>query len=162
MDARLIQVRDAFETDEQCWTYLESARWPEGVRCPKCGGAKVSRFVSGDAKRERFSKKQGKLVEVRVPARRLYQCNTAGCLYQFSAITATALAGSHLPIRTWFLAIGIMASSKMQVSAKQLERELSVSYRTAWYLTHRLREAFASPGSSAGAGGDRSCRESSR
>jgi hypothetical protein len=141
MDLRLIQVRDAFKTDKECWTYLESVRWPEGVRCPKCGGRGVVGFVSGEATRERFSKEQGKLVEVRVPARRLYQCNAAGCRYQFSAITGTALAGSHLPIRTWFLAIALVASSEQEVSAKQIEKELGVSYRTAWYLTHRLREA---------------------
>ena len=160
MDLPLIQVRDAFETDTKCWSYLESARWPEGVRCPKCGSRRILGFVSGEATRARFSKRRGKRVEVRVPARRLYQCNAAGCRYQFSAITGTALAGSHLPLRTWFLAIAIMASSKTGVSAKELERELGVSYRTAWYLTHRLREAFASSGSSAG--GDRPCRESSR
>lgn len=145
MHLRWIQVREAFETNEKCWAYLESTRWPEGVRCPKCGDRRVLGFVSGEATRERFSKKQGKLVEVRVPARRLYQCNAAGCRHQFGAITGTALAGSHLPIRTWFLAIAMVANSGRAVSAKEFERELGVSYRTAWYLMHRLREAITEP-----------------
>jgi transposase-like protein len=153
MDSRRFRFRDTFETDEQCWTYLEAARWPEGVRCLRCGSVKVSKFVSGS------------------PARRLYQCNAPKCRYQFSAITGTAFAGSHLPLRTWFRAIAMVAEATGEVSAAAMQRDLGVSYRTAWYLKHRLREAMheakgrpdsARSGSSAGRGDDTPFRESSR
>ena len=137
----LIRARDAFGNEENCLAYLEAARWPEGVKCLKCGGSKVSKIVTNETTRERYNK-QGKLVECRVPARRLYQCNAAECRHQFSATTGTLFTDSHLPVRTWFLAVALIANAKKGLSAKQMERDLGVSYRTAWYLNHRIREAM--------------------
>jgi len=138
----LIDVQKEFGTDEQCHAYLEQARWPDGVRCLQCDCDKVSKFVTNETKRERVNRK-GETVEVRVPARRLYQCLNPACNYQFSVTTGTLFNDSHLPLQKWFLAVGIMCNAKKGVSAKQLERDLGVNYRTAWYLAHRIRKAMA-------------------
>src|SRR5262245_41248718 len=137
----LIEVQKAFGTDEQCQAYLEAARWPEGVRCLKCGGDKVSKFTTNETTRERVNRK-GKTIVVRVPARRLYECLNPACGYQFSATTGTLFNDTHLPLTKWFLAVAIMCNAKKGVSAKQLERDLDVNYRTAWYLSHRIRKAM--------------------
>ena len=117
-----MRVREDFGTEESCRAYFEATRWLEGVRCLKCGGARITRLE--------------------IPARRLYQCKARECRHQFSAIAGTMLEGSHLPLRTWFLAIALAASAERPVSAIELQRELGVSYRTAWYLTHRIRGAM--------------------
>lgn len=138
----LIDIHKAFGTEDQCLDYLEAARWPEGVRCLKCGSDKVSKFRTNETTRERFSKKLGKEVEVRVPARRLYQCNAEGCRFQFSATAGTIFDRSHLPLSQWFMAIGLICNAKKGLSAKQMQRDLGVNYRTAWHLNHRVREAM--------------------
>lgn len=140
----LIDVEKAFATESACVTYLEKARWPEGVRCLECGSAHVTRIVTNETKRE-IEDAQGNVVkERRVPSRILYQCNAAGCRFQFSATSGTIFDKSHLPLSTWFKAIAILVNAKKSVSAKQMERDLGVNYRTAWHLNHRIREAMKS------------------
>lgn len=121
--------------------FLEALRWPDGLRCLSCGSDKVSRFVTNETSRERKNRK-GEIVEVRVPARRLYQCNNEGCRYQYSATTGTIFDKSHLPLAKWFMAVAIIANAKKSVSAKQMQRDLECSYSTAWFLDHRIREAM--------------------
>ena len=137
----LIEVQRAFGTDEQCQAYLEAARWPEGVRCLKCDGEKVSKFTTNETSRERLNRK-GQIVVSKVPARHLYECLSPECGYQFSATTGTLFNDTHLPLTKWFLAVAVMCNAKKGVSAKQLERDLGVNYRTAWYLAHRIRKAM--------------------
>jgi transposase-like protein len=64
------------------------------------------------------------------------------CRYQFSVTAGTLIHDSHLPLWKWFLAVYLMCESKKGISAKQLQRMLKVSYKTAWYLTHRIRDAM--------------------
>ncbi len=137
----LIEVQRSFATEEQCIAYLEAARWPEGVRCLKCDGDKISKFITNATTRERTNRK-GQIVISKVPARRLYQCLNTECGYQFSATTGILFNDTHLPLTKWFLAVAIMCNAKKGVSAKQLERDLDVNYRTAWYLAHRIRKAM--------------------
>jgi hypothetical protein len=137
----LIEIQQSFGTEEKCQAYLEAARWPEGVRCLKCDGNKVSKFVTNETSRERVNRK-GQTVTVRVPARTLYQCLNAECAYQFSATTGTLFNDSHLPLSKWFQGIALMCNAKKGLSAKQMERDLGVNYRTAWYLNHRIRKAM--------------------
>ena len=139
----LIDIQKAFGTETQCLDYLEAARWPEGVTCLKCGSDKVNRFTTNETTRERKNRK-GEIKEVRVPSRHLYQCNNEGCRHQFSATAGTIFDKSHLSLCQWFMAIGIMVNAKKSVSAKQMERDLGVNYRTAWHLCHRIREAMQS------------------
>jgi transposase-like protein len=124
----LIDVGQEFGTDEKCLEYLEGLRWPNGVVCLECGGAKISRITrrkKGDNKRTK-----------------LYQCLDPKCKAQFSATAGTIFADSHLSLSKWFLAVGLMCNAKKGLSAKQMERDLGVSYRTAWYLCHRIRKAM--------------------
>ena len=115
----LCDLMDTFGTDERCREALEGLRWPGGPRCPRCQSDKLSRMY----KRDQFD------------------CDSCG--YQFSVTAGTIFHDTHLPLRKWFLAVYVMTESRKGVSANQLKRMLGVSYKTAWYLCHRIRAAMA-------------------
>jgi|SRR5579863_427282 len=140
----VIAVHKAFGTEEACITYLKATRWPDGVRCVRCDSDKVSEFITNETTREITNDQGSVLEEKRVPARHLFQCNSEGCRFQFSATTATIFDKSHLPLSTWFQAVAILVNAKKSVSALQMQRDLGVTYRTAWHLNHRIREAMLS------------------
>lgn len=114
----LLKINEAFDTDAECRAYLEELRWPKGVTCPRCQSDKISR----------------------IKARKVFDCD--GCRYQFSVTAGTIFHDSHLPLPKWFLAIFLVTESKKGMSALQLKRLLRVSYKTAWYMCHRIREAM--------------------
>jgi transposase-like protein len=118
-DMNLVQLVQEFADETKCRAYLEALRWPEGLACPHCKGETISRIV----KRNQFD------------------CDS--CRYQFSATAGTIFHDSHLPLWKWFLAVYLMVESKKGMSANQLKRTLKVSYKTAWYLCHRIRKAMA-------------------
>ena len=125
---KLIDVPKSFATDEQCLTYLEQMRWPNGVvRCLVCGNKSVSRIT-----------RKSKSKNVRA---QIYQCLEKTCKSQFSATSGTIFHDSHLGLGKWFIAIALMVDAKNGMSALQLQRHLGVNYRTAWYLARRIREA---------------------
>jgi transposase-like protein len=130
---KLIDVTKAFASDEQCLAYFESRRWPNGVRCLTCGSAKYSRIT-----RKVTAKTENKRAQ-------LYQCLEPTCKQQFSATTGTIFHDSHLPLSKWFMAISLIVDAKKGMSALQLSRHLRCNYRTAWYLSHRIREAMDEP-----------------
>lgn len=138
----LIDVRKEFATDEQCLAYLEFMRWPEGVRCLKCNSDRISKFRTNGSTREVTSKRTGKTKTVVVPPRYLYQCLSSECGHQFSATQGTIFHDTHLSLPTWFMAVALMVNAKKGLSAKQMERDLGVSYPTAWYLCHRIRKSM--------------------
>jgi hypothetical protein len=144
----LIEVRAQFGTEEQCLAYLEFMRWPEGVRCVKCGSDKISKFRTNGSTRTRKSRRTGEIKTVDVPARYLYECLNQECGHQFSATANTVFNDTHLPLSQWLMAVALMVNAKKGLSAKQMERDLGVSYPTAWYLCHRIRKAMedGSPG----------------
>src|SRR6516164_4856340 len=74
---------------------------------------------------------------------RLFQC--ASCKFQFSATTGTLFHDSHLPLTKWFAAISLMSDAKKGISASQLGRHIGMTYKTAWYVAHRIREAMREP-----------------
>ena len=131
--ANLIDVVKEFRTEEACLAYLTQLRWPGGVACLKCGSEYVSKLFAA----------KGRRGTVRRP---LYQCLEPLCKHQFTATTGTLFHDSHLPLVKWFLAVAIVTNAKKSVSAKQMERDLGVSYRTAWYLNHRIRKAMEETG----------------
>jgi transposase-like protein len=138
---KLIDVHKQFTTEDKCLDYLEQMRWPKGLCCLKCGvEGRISKFRTNETTRKRFSKKFGKVVEVKVPSRRLYEC--LDCGYQFSATTGTIFNNTHLPLRDWLIAIALFMEAKKSLSANQLKRHLGINYRSAWYLAHRIREAM--------------------
>jgi len=127
----LIDLHKQFATDEQCLAYLEQMRWPKGVRCVTCGNNQISRVerdVTTKGKNQRTA---------------FYQCLEPTCKQQFTATSGTIFHDSHLPLHKWFLALGLIVDAKKGISAKQLQRHLGIgSYRTAWYLAHRIRKAM--------------------
>lgn len=115
-----------FNTEEQCIKHFEQIRFPNGIFCIRCESARVFQFQG-----------KGKTDKVRY----LYEC--VDCRYQFSITTGTIFHDTHLPLTKWFLAIYMICSAKKGVSAKQLQRELNTSYKTAWYMAHRIRLAMS-------------------
>ena len=126
----LAEIFIKFSTDEQCLEYVEKMRWPDGVvRCPLCGNDKITKV-----ERKADSKNRRKW---------FYLCLEKTCHNQFSPTSGTLFADSHLPLLTWFHAIGLMLNAKKGLSAAQLQRDLGIGgYKTAWYLCHRIREAM--------------------
>lgn len=125
----LIKVHERFATEQQCIEHLVNIRWPHGVRCVACNSDWVARYDSHG--------KTGKF-------RRVYQCGDCG--KQFTAQSGTLFHDSHLPLQKWFMAIALICESKKGMSANQLARSLGVTYKTAWYLAHRIREAMQEGG----------------
>ena len=119
-DARLtiVELMRQYGSEDACHEALEELRWPDGVACPRCGSKAISR----------------------IKARRQFDCD--GCRYQFSVRAATIFHDSKLPLWKWFLAVYMMVESKKGISANQIKRMLGVSYKTAWYLCHRIRAAM--------------------
>jgi transposase-like protein len=113
----LSKLMTRFNSDERCRNWLEALRWPEGVRCPRCDHDKVWET-----------------------ARAQYEC--AQCSYRFSVTSGTIFHDTKLPLQKWFLATCLLVESKKGMSANQLKRVLGTTYRTAWYLSHRIRAAM--------------------
>ncbi len=103
----LIEITQSFGMDKQCQAYLESARWPEGVRCLKCVGDKVTKYTTEESKRKwkYVSKDTGEEKDYVIPVRTLYRCLNVECGHQFTVTTGTLFNDSQLPLSKWFLAI---------------------------------------------------------
>jgi transposase-like protein len=126
MDGKVSFQKVVRWTDEECRTYLEAMRWPDGPRCPKCGADEPWK------------------IERRTPSknavRTLYRCRT--CKRQFTATVGTIFEDSKIPLSKWFAAIYLMVASKKGISAHQLHRQLDITYKSAWFMCHRVREAM--------------------
>ena len=121
-----MNLKDPIFTDKDAAReYLESTRWVDGVVCPHCGGV------------DRIKKMQGKSHR---PG--LFQCGD--CRKQFTVTVGTVFERSKVPLNKWLLATFMMASSKKGISAHQLHRSIGVTYKTAWFMFHRIREAMRS------------------
>lgn len=130
----LIDVTMQFKTDDDCLAYLESMRWPAGIRCPVCGANRISRITRKPGSKNKRT--------------RIYQCLEETCKQQFSATAGTIFNDSHLPLTKWFMALALIVDAKKSMSAMQLQEHLGIgSYRTAWYMAHRIRKAMVNEGS---------------
>lgn len=122
----LFEIVAKFNTEEKCIKHLERIRWPRGLRCLRCKSKRVMTFEAEG--------KTGK-------ERHLYEC--VDCRYQYSVTVGTIFHDSHLPLMKWFLAIYLICTSKKGIPATQLKEALDIgSYRTAWYMAHRIRLAM--------------------
>lgn len=110
-----------FGCEAQCAEAVKRSRWPNGFRCPRCGGA--DHYVVGHG------------------ARRLFQCNA--CRHQTSLTAGSLLEHTKLPLTTWFLAVYLISQAKTGLSALALKRQIGVSYPTAWLLHHKINRAMA-------------------
>ena len=125
----LVQIMERFADEETARTYLESLRWPEGAVCPKCGADEPYKLTP-----KATSTKPGR--------KGLYKCRA--CRKQFTVTVGTIFEDSHIPLNKWLVAIYLMCSSKKGISAHQLHRMLSLSYKAAWFMCHRIRYAMSS------------------
>jgi hypothetical protein len=108
-------------TEALCTAALERVRWPDGFRCPRCGGGAHCLLHGG--------------------ARKVFQCNT--CRHQTSLIVGTVFQGTKLPLTVWFLALYLISQAKTGLSALALKRHLGVSCPTAWLIHHKVMQAMA-------------------
>ncbi|HTD23307.1 MAG TPA: IS1595 family transposase [Terriglobales bacterium] len=114
----LTDLTQMFSTDEQCRILLKKLRWPLGVECIRCKSKRV----------------------FNVPTQKKFEC--VDCGYQFSVLTQTVFHDTHLPLETWFMAVLLLVEARKGMSANQVKRTLGISYKTAWYLCHRIRAAM--------------------
>jgi transposase-like protein len=112
-----------FHNEEAAFAYVEARVWPKGPNCPHCGGV------------ERIGKMQGKTTRVG-----LYKCYQ--CRKPFTVRMGTIFESSHVPLHVWLQAMYLIAGSKKGISSQQLHRTLGVTLKTAWFLSHRIREAM--------------------
>lgn len=124
-----------FQDADKAREHLEATRWPQGPVCPHCGSVDDATAVGGKAARKG-----------------VYQCNAKECRGQFSVTVGTVFESSKVPLNKWLLATYLMSSSKKGISAHQLHRTLGVTYKTAWFMAHRIREAM-NPANPAPVGG---------
>jgi transposase-like protein len=113
----LVELTEQFGTDGKCRKALEQLRWKDGAKCPRCQS-----------------------VATAIANRFQYDCDK--CHYQFSVTAGTIFHDSHLSLWKWFVATALLCEAKKGMSACQVQRTIGVSYKTAWYLCHRIRAAM--------------------
>ncbi len=124
MQMSVSQWEKAFPTEEACDNYLVAHRWPDGVYCPRCGSTRVYPLKTMAFKWE------------------CPDCREGGA-YRFSHLVGTIFENTNIDLREWFRVIHMMLTSKKGVSARQIHRVMGFgSYKTAWYLCHRVRAAL--------------------
>jgi transposase-like protein len=120
--------------------HLERIRWPEGVLCVHCGAYGDAISVVQKTQKRRRPKTEGKRHK---PARLgRYYCKA--CEGTFTVTVGTVMEDSHIPLNKWLHAFYLMLSSEKGVSSHQLHRTLGVSYKSAWFMSQRIREALRS------------------
>src|SRR3989454_4714534 len=128
-----------FTDEDKAREYLEAMRWPDGVVCPHCG--LVGEAYKITVREKTFEEIKATRKRVRKPRKGLWKC--AGCRKQFTVTVKTIFEDSHIPLHKWLLAIHLLCSSKKGMSAHQLMRMLDIgSYKTAWFMAHRIRYAM--------------------
>jgi len=117
----VFQFVERFPNEKSAVAFIESRRWPNGRQCPYCGSDDIA--------------------DVKDARPMPYRCRA--CRKHFSVRTNTILAESKLGVREWLMAVYFMTSARKGISSPQLAKELGVTQKTAWFLEHRIREAFA-------------------
>jgi transposase-like protein len=115
-----------FHDADKAREYLESLHWPDGAKCPHCESMNVTK-VGGKTAR---------------PG--LYMCNS--CRKQFTVTVGTIFEDSKIPLNKWLLAFRLLSGGKKGHSTNELSRMLGITYKSAWFMTHRIREAMKDDG----------------
>ncbi|MCI0466110.1 MAG: IS1595 family transposase [Beijerinckiaceae bacterium] len=118
-----------FHDERAAYAYVEARIWPNGPVCPHCGNADHARII----------KMAGKSTRIGVH-------NCRECRKPFTVKVGTVFESSHVPLRLWLQAIHLLCSSKKGISSNQLHRILGVTLKTAWFMSHRIREAMRDGG----------------
>ena len=134
-DLNLISLAQEYADDDKARELLERLRWPNGVVCPHC---------ANDGKSKPISKLIPKMASKTAVRKGVYFCGA--CRQQFTVTVKTVFEGSHVPISKWMMAWFLICSSKKGMSAHQLHRMLKVTYKTAWFMAHRIRFALGDDG----------------
>src|SRR5258708_2688650 len=124
-DLTLVTLAQDYSDEDKARALLESWRWPKGPVCPHCKHDEVYKITPKAGSKTRKG---------------VYCCGA--CRKQFTATVGTIFEGSHIPISKWLMAIFIMCTSKKSISAHQLHRMLKLTYKTAWFMAHRIRHAM--------------------
>ncbi len=130
-----------FHDEAKAREFLEAQRWPDGPVCPYCGEAKDVQRLGGEAG------KKGQVL-----------CRP--CRKKFTVTVGTVMERSKIPLTKWLMTFRLMASSKKGISAHQVHRMLGITYKTAWFLCHRVREAMGIPKEAGPIGGKEKIVES--
>lgn len=115
-----------FYDEVRARNFLERIIWPDGPVCPHCGGMEKAYRIRGKGARNG-----------------LWMCGH--CRKQFTVTVGTLFESSHIPLHKWLMAVYLMCSSKKGISSHQLHRMLGITYKSAWFMTHRIREAMKDP-----------------
>src|SRR2546423_9375323 len=126
-DLNLVSLIREIGTEDDARAFLESLRWPGGPFCPRCGDTKAYKL-------------NPKPTSTRGVRKGVYKCG--GCRKQYTVTVGTIFEDSHIPLSKWLLAIHLMCASKKGISAHQLHRMLELSYKSAWFMCHRIRYAM--------------------
>lgn len=113
----------AFTNEDEARRFLEASRWPDGPVCPHCGQIDTVSKLGGKSMGPGW-----------------YRCSD--CDDKFTVRVGTVMERSHIPLHKWLLATHLIVASKKGISAKQLERMLGITYKSAWFMCHRIREAM--------------------
>jgi transposase-like protein len=122
----LAQLAKYFSDEDSARDFMESLRWPNGPICPHCGFNKAYRIFANPGSKTRKG---------------LLKCKN--CRKQFTVTVGTIFEDSHIPLSKWLLAIHLLCSSKKSMSAHQLHRSLGITYKSAWFMAHRIRHAMS-------------------
>ena len=135
-EINLVTLAQQYSDEDRARSLLESWRWPNGTTCPHCGNAGCEDRKSGKP----IYKLEAKPTSSRPGRKGLYKCGV--CRKQFTVTVGTIFEDSHIPISKWLMAVFIMCSSKKAISAHQLHRMLKMTYKSAWFMAHRIRHSM--------------------
>lgn len=132
-DLNLSTIAKQYSDEEAAWLFFESIRWPNGPICPHCGVVNHAYYLEPKAGNRKTS--TGK-----ASYRRVWKC--ADCREKFSVLVGSVFEDSKIPLSKWLLAFHLMCAGKNGVAAEELLRTLEVTYKTAWFMAHRIRYAM--------------------
>jgi transposase-like protein len=132
MELSLTSLAKHFSDEGAAYQLVEAIRWPDGPVCPHCGTINHAYYI---APRHPRTTRIGN-----VSHRRLWKCGS--CMKQFSVLVGTIFEDSKIPLSKWLLAVHLMCAGKNGIAANELRRTLEVSYKTAWFMCHRIRLAM--------------------
>lgn len=131
-ELNLVTLAREYSDNDKARELIENLLWPNGPVCPHCKNDGKEKSIY------RLTAKEGS----KTPARKGV-CKCGACRKQFTVTVGTILEDSHIPLSKWLMAFFILCSSKKSISSHQMHRMLDVTYKTAWFLTHRIRHAMA-------------------